>query len=190
MMTIEKLPTLKTSRLTLRRFSPDDGQQIFDNYASDPMVARYVTWNAHTSPEQSSHLAKVFHDGGMGAYQWAIILNETGQLIGNISLVETDAEEKNGKFGYVLGQKWWNMGLATEALTEILRFLFEECGFESITGEHDVLNPASGKVMEKCGLQYVGQDVKPVPAKNIQADIYVRRITRQRWCQINRKELP
>lgn len=43
MMTIEKLPTLKTSRLTLRRFSPDDGQQIFDNYASDPMVARYVT---------------------------------------------------------------------------------------------------------------------------------------------------
>lgn len=39
MMTIDKLPTLTTPRLTLRRFSPDDGQQIFDNYASDPMVA-------------------------------------------------------------------------------------------------------------------------------------------------------
>ncbi len=189
-MTIEKLPTLKTSRLTLRRFSPDDGQQIFDNYASDPMVARFVTWSAHTSPKQSTQLAKAFHDGGLGAYQWAVILNETGQLIGNISLVETDAEEKNGKCGYVLGQKWWNMGLATEALTEMLRFLFEERGFESITGEHDVLNPASGKVMEKCGFEYAGQGVRPVPDKNTQVDIYIRRITRQRWYKINRKDLP
>ena len=191
MMTIDKLPTLTTPRLTLRRFSPDDGQQIFDNYASDPMVARYVTWNTHTSPQQSSQLAKFFHDGGAGPFQWAIILNETGQLIGNISLVETDAEQKNGTFGYVLGQKWWNMGLATEALTEMLRFLFEECGFDTITGEYATQNPASGKVMEKCGLEYVGQDVKMVPAKNnLQVDIIIRRITRTRWYQINRKELP
>lgn len=189
-MTIDQLPTLTTPRLTLRRFSEQDGQQIFDNYASDPMVARYVTWNAHTSPEQSRQLAKAFHDGSFGAYQWAIVLNQTGQLIGNISLVETDAEKKNGMFGYVLGQKWWNMGLATEALTETLRFLFKECGFETITGEYAILNPASGKVMEKCGLEFVRQDVKLVPAKNKQVDIIVRRITRDRWYQINRKELP
>ena len=111
MMTIDKLPTLTTPRLTLRRFSPDDGQQIFDNYASDPMVARYVTWNAHTSPQQSSQLAKFFHDGGAGPFQWAIILNETGRLIGNISLVETDADQKNGTFGYVLGQKMVEYGI-------------------------------------------------------------------------------
>ena len=45
--------------------------------------------------------------------------------------------------------------------------------------------------MEKCGLEYVGQDVKMVPAKNnLQVDIIIRRITRTRWYQINRKELP
>ena len=83
------------------------------------------------------------------------------------------------------------MGLATEALTEMLRFLFEECGFDTITGEYATQNPASGKVMEKCGLEYVGQDVKMVPAKNnLQVDIIIRRITRTRWYQINRKELP
>ena len=71
-MTIDQLPTLTTPRLTLRRFSEQDGQQIFDNYASDPMVARYVTWNAHTSPEQSRQLAKAFHDGSFGAYQWPL----------------------------------------------------------------------------------------------------------------------
>ena len=44
--------------------------------------------------------------------------------------------------------------------------------------------------MEKCGLEFVRQDVKLIPAKNTQVDIIVRRITRDRWYQINRKELP
>ena len=60
-------------------------------------------------------------------------------------------------FGYVLGQKWWNMGLATEALTETLRFLFEECGFETITGEYAILNLRPERLWKNAGWNLSGK---------------------------------
>lgn len=165
-MTIENLPVLETKRLILRRFEETDGPDIYQNYASDPMVARFVTWNAHTSPDASRAFAKANHNGIFGTYQWAIILKETGRVIGSVGLVEADETAHTGEFGYVIGRSWWNQGIVTEAMQEMLRYLYLEQGFLSITGCHDVRNPASGRVMEKCGFTYSHEEDVFTPMKN------------------------
>lgn len=52
--------------------------------------------------------------------------------------------------------KWWGKGYATEAFKRVIKFLFEEVEVETIYAEHLEANPASGRVMEKCGLTYEG----------------------------------
>ncbi len=180
-MTIENLPILETERLILRRFEERDGADVYDNYASDPMVARYVTWNAHESPEDSALYAKCSHDGMFGTYQWAIVLKETGRVIGSIGLVETNEDAHTGEFGYVIGRSWWNRGIVTEAMKEMLRYLFLDQEFLQITGQHDTRNPASGRVMEKCGFHDLREEDFFIPAKQTTVRVKVHQQTAEEY---------
>lgn len=56
----------------------------------------------------------------------------------------------------MIGRAYWNKGYVTEALSSIVQFFFEEVGANRIEGRNDIQNPASGKVMSKCGFQYEG----------------------------------
>ena len=55
-----------------------------------------------------------------------------------------------------MSDDYWGRGLMAEAFREVIRFLFTEVGLNRIESNHDVNNPASGRVMEKCGLRYEG----------------------------------
>lgn len=180
-MNIENLPTLETERLILRRFVETDGPDIYQNYASDPIVTRYVTWNAHESPEDSTLYAKCSHDGMFGAYQWAVVLKETGRVIGSVGLVEVDEDAHTGEFGYVIGQNWWNRGFVTEAMKEMLRYLYLEQGFALITGQHDIRNPASGRVMEKCGFHFLREENFFIPGKQTTVRVKVYEQTAEQY---------
>jgi ribosomal-protein-alanine N-acetyltransferase len=58
--------------------------------------------------------------------------------------------------GYCISKKWWHKGITTEALAKLIKYFFEEVQVNRIESRHDPRNPNSGKVMEKCGLQYEG----------------------------------
>ena len=87
-------------------------------------------------------------------YHWAITLG--GEPIGDIALVAVSENSAAAVVGYCLSRRYWGQGIMTEALAEVLRFCFEEVGFHRISSSHAAENPASGKVMEKCGLRYEG----------------------------------
>lgn len=89
-------------------------------------------------------------------YQWAIVLKEIDEPIGSISVVGKDEKVNSVHIGYCIGRKWWNQGIVTEAFLAVIRFLFEEVKVNRIDARHDTNNPASGRVMEKCGLKYEG----------------------------------
>lgn len=59
-------------------------------------------------------------------------------------------------FGYVLAKKFWNQGLMTEAATPIVQALLTREEIYRIEAVHDLDNPASGRVMEKLGMQFEG----------------------------------
>jgi len=70
------------------------------------------------------------------------------------------------ELAYELGQKWWNKGLMTEAVNKIIDFFISEVGFNRVYAGHAHENPASGKVMQKCGMLYEGTTRQTVICNN------------------------
>ena len=150
--------TIETERLILRRFVPEDAQAMFDNWASDPVVAEYVTWPAHASPEISRMVVNswVSEYTAPDRYNWAIELKELGEPIGNIDVVRMEESIETAHMGYCIGRDWWHWGIVSEALSAVMDFLFDEVGVNRVEACHDVDNPHSGDVMKKCGMQHEG----------------------------------
>ena len=89
------------------------------------------------------------------AVSYAIVLASSGELVGTLSLTQMDKGPAN--LGYWIGLPYWGQGICTEAAAELLRFGFEELNLELVIAHHLTINPASGRVMEKNGFQYVGE---------------------------------
>ena len=150
---------LETPRLLLRRFEVNDAQAMFENWASDPEVTRYLTWPPHETIEVTQGLLQdwVERYGAADYYHWAIILKENGdQPIGSIAVVDHDDGAEKATVGYCLGRKWWHRGYMTEALTAVIRYLLEDVEMNRVEAYHDPRNPYSGSVMKKCGMTYEG----------------------------------
>lgn len=146
--------TLKTERLILRKFKESDYKDIFE-WAGNPKVTRYVSYQTHESYEDSKKIAKLWAEEAKQTdkYNWAIEFN--GKVIGNISVVSHDSLWEAG-IGWQIDAPYWNQGIMTEAATAVFEFLFNEVGFHRICAGHDTRNPGSGKVMEKLGMKKEG----------------------------------
>ena len=92
----------------------------------------------------------------MPFYQWAIVPKELGEPIGSISVVSVKEKTETIHIGYCIGFDWWGKGYTSEALAAIIKFFFESVGALRIESQCDPENRASGRVMEKCGMQYEG----------------------------------
>lgn len=149
--------TIETDRLILRRFRIDDAQAVYDNWANDPEVTKYLTWQPHKDVDETEDILTDweahYEDGSY--YNWAIELKELGEPIGSITVVEKDEKTKRAHIGYCMGRAWWHQGIMSEALAAVIDFLFKE-GYQRIDSRHDPRNPHSGDVMKKCGMQYEG----------------------------------
>lgn len=150
--------TLETERLILRMFTMEDAQAMFENWASDVEVTRFLTWPAHKSAAVSRSVLESWVSGyeKPDFYQWAIVLKSLGQPIGTISVVEQDDRFQKAHIGYCIGKNWWHQGIMSEALKAVMNFLFDDVGYQRLEARHDPRNPNSGAVMMKCGMKYEG----------------------------------
>ena len=150
--------TIETERLILRRFTMDDVQNMFDNWASDDDVTRYVTWPTHTDTSVTEmivgHWVESYQKDDF--YNWAIELKSIGQVVGNIAVVRIRELAQSAEIGYCLGKAWWHQGIMSEALKAVMDYLFDRVGMNRVEARHAVENPHSGGVMEKCGMTYEG----------------------------------
>ena len=150
--------TLTTPRLTLRPFQMEDAPAMFANWAGDPEVTKYLIWPTHPDIEASRAVLA----GWLPQYQkpdyyeWAIELKELGQPIGSMGVVKINEDVQSVHIGYCIGRRWWNRGITSEALAEVIRFLFEEVGVNRVDSRHDPNNPNSGRVMARCGMTKEG----------------------------------
>lgn len=145
---------LETSRLFLRKFAVSDAEEMYRNWASDPEVAKYLTWRAHGNLKiTQDYLETICAHYHPDTYHWGIVHKRSGELIGSVGIVKTEGD--TGIIGYALSRRYWNQGVMSEAAEEMLRFCFEQAGYQCIVGHFDVRNPASGRVMEKLGMTYV-----------------------------------
>lgn len=158
-MTHTGTKTIQTQRLELRRFRREDAQAMFDNWASDDEVTKYLTWPSHPSVEETQMVIDswIGDYGKEDFYLWAIVLREEGDRpIGSISVVELDDRVGKMHIGYCIGKHWWHQGIMTEALGAVMQYLFDAVGARRLEAVHDPRNPHSGDVMRKCGMTYEG----------------------------------
>lgn len=149
---------LQTSRLLLRPCRESDAEAMYRNWASDPEVTRYMTWQAHESIEATREICALWEKESVRQdfYQWAIVLKELDEPIGSISVVRINEKYAWAELGYCIGRAWWGQGITAEALRAVIKYLLREVGFRQVIAEHDVNNPNSGKVMRKAGMKQEG----------------------------------
>ena len=154
--------TLETERLILRRYSQDDAEDVFRNWAASEEVTRFLTWKPYNSADEVMGYIKYCIDcyEKPENYNWIIELKEIGQAVGGISVVWINDEIASCEIGYCLGKAFWGRGIMPEALNEVIRFFFEEVGVERVIACHHPDNPNSGRVMQKCGMTYAGKWAK------------------------------
>lgn len=149
---------LETERLILRRLVIGDAEDMFQNWANDDEVTKYLTWQPHQSVEITRDYIQslIAAYSQPNTYYWGIELKEIGQVIGSISVVRQDEDVGSVHVGYCIGSRWWNKGITSEAFSAVVRYLMDEVKVNRIDARHDPRNAYSGKVMEKCGLRYEG----------------------------------
>lgn len=156
MLTHKGTQTIHTQRLTLRRFTVDDAQAMYENWANDERVTRYLTWPPHQSPEVSRQILEIWQAeyDKSSTYRWALEYERAP--VGSIDVVRLDERSEWAELGYCIGCRYWGRGLMTEAAKAVIDYLFSGVGLNRIEIAHAVKNPASGRVAQKCGLTFEG----------------------------------
>lgn len=150
--------TIETDRLVLRAFRLSDALAAYKNWTADDKVTEFLRWPPHADISVTERVIQgwIKQYEKPSFYQWAIVLKETNEPIGSISIVDQNEALNIVHIGYCIGSKWWHRGITSEAFFAIIPFLFNEVGVNRIELQHDPNNPFSGAVMRKCGLQYEG----------------------------------
>jgi len=155
--TMNKQPELKTERLILRPFRPDDAP-IVQKLAGDKAIADTTLNIPHPYEDGvaeswiAAH-ADNFEQGKIVTF--AITVREEKLLVGSIALAINKRFER-AEMGYWIGKPYWNKGYCTEAAKALLKYGFEELKLNRIFAHYLVRNQSSGRVMEKMGMKYEG----------------------------------
>jgi ribosomal-protein-alanine N-acetyltransferase len=152
-----KIPELETDRLRLRAMRVCDTDDMYE-YAQSAEVTRYLLWRPHPNKDYTrrylEYLAGRYRIGAH--YEWAMIHEETGRMIGTCGFAHIDCPHNVGELGYVLNPAFRGQGLVVEAAQRVMRFGFFVMGLHRIEARYMVGNDASRRVMDKLGMQFEG----------------------------------
>lgn len=153
---------IETERLILRPFIIEDAPKMYENWASDDEVTKYMTWQSYQAPEAVADWMKDQITGyeKNTKYHWCITLKSGREPIGSISAVHVDELVHSVEIGYCIGRRFWHQGYTSEAMQAVMDFFFDEVGVNRIEASHDAENPHSGDVMKKCGMHYEGTKIE------------------------------
>ena len=142
--------TVETLRLYLRRPVTTDAERIFQTYAQDREVTRYVEWIPHTSVETTKKFIALCQDRWTNsvAFPYVITRKEDGELLG---MIEVRPKGHRANFGYVLGRSYWGNGFMPEAIAAIVKITLEPPAVYRMEATCDVENKASARALEKSG---------------------------------------
>ena len=145
--------TLETDRLILRPLTVADADAVFV-WNSDPDVNRYMSYTLYTDVEQTRQWLRSVEQEPEGVYEFGFVRKSDGLLIGSGGIGPDSREPDAWGFGYNLRRDCWGLGYATEATKAMINFARTQFGAKIFAANHAVDNPASGRVMEKCGLTF------------------------------------
>lgn len=149
---------METDNILLRHWQESDADVLYA-LASEPEVGERAGWPPHQSREESLEIIRTVFNNPT---TWAIVLKETGEVIGAIGYgpscdCSLHSREGEPTVGYWVGKPYWGMGICTEALRLMIDHIRRTTNIPSLISGHFIDNPASGRVMEKCGFKPTGE---------------------------------
>lgn len=132
-----------------------DADPIFEHYASDPDVARFMTWTPHRNLEETIAFLRrcelAWTDGS--AFPWTLWAKSDGGLAG---VLEIRVRGSAVDLGYALVQCRWRQGLMSEAVRRVVTWALAQPDIYRVWATCDIDNLASARVLERVGMQREG----------------------------------
>ena len=174
-------PVLETKRLKLRAPRRGDVKAIA-TLANDRRIAENTARIPHPYGVEDAKQWLAAIDGREREITFLITL-AGGTPIGACGLAFL-RDNTIPEVGYWLGAAYWGQGYATEALRALIDFAFDDCEHEALQGGARVTNPASRRVLEKCGFQWTGVGLYRIRALNSSAPVDLFRLERGIWLSL------
>ena len=171
------IPVLATERLILRAPCFEDARPIAA-LANDRRIAENTLRIPHPYglADAQSFITAANAPGGEIVF---LIATRGGTVIGACGLARFGEEAP--EIGYWLGVPFWGQGYATEAVRAVIDHAFGDLGYDVLVGGARVSNPASRRVLEKCGFQWTGVGLYRIRALASSAPVDRFRLDRRRW---------
>lgn len=115
-----------------------------------------MSWVPHTSVDQTRHFLESCVAGWNNSSNFEYVIESRQQSNGPIGMIRMHPLDHAAGFGYVIAEEYWNRGLASEALSELVDWSLTQKAVFRAQAFCDVENPASARVMEKAGMNFEG----------------------------------
>ncbi|BDS12081.1 GNAT family N-acetyltransferase [Aureispira anguillae] len=152
-----KFPILKSKRLTMRSIEMCDAQEIFD-MQTDDLVLRYIAKQKPESLEEVENLIQNISD----AYQkqemlcWAAVIRDGERIIGTCGFNRIEKDNLRAEIGGALSPRYWGVGVAYEAVKQIIDYGLNELGLHTIVAKVDANNRSAIFLLEQLGFVLEG----------------------------------
>ena len=144
---------LWTERLILRRYRPEDADDLYRYLGTDPSMVQYSGWNPYATPEMAQDTVRRFIDSYDDEHSYSWIMDTDDVIVGTIGAYDYTGDQIEVGFSVVPG--WQGRGLATEALKKVLEYLTENEGILCVIAWCAAENVGSKRVLEKAGMKLV-----------------------------------
>lgn len=162
----------ETERLELRYITLDDADDMFE-YSCIEEVCEYLLWSPHINVDVTKGYIEFLQKRYLrGLYaDWAVVIKESGKMIGTCGYANVDSRESSCEIGYVLSPYFRGKGYMTEAVCEVLRLTFEVLQLKSAHLRIINENLASKKLAERVGFVLDRVGYQELEIKGLRRDI-------------------
>ncbi|CDX42421.1 MAG: N-acetyltransferase [Mesorhizobium sp.] len=169
-------PALATERLVMRAPRENDLEQLV-TLADNRHVAEMLARMPHPYGEAEGRTFLAMAASRRAGIVYALTLRDSDTFVGCAGLNTTD---RGLELGYWIGEPYWKRGYATEAAHALVDLAFQRTSIQVLHASTRVINPASRRVIHKCGFQYAGQGMlNSIVAGQVPVERY--RLDRKTW---------
>ncbi len=150
---------IETERLIIRQFVYEDYKRVAE-VCSDYEIAKMTLGIPvpYTEDDAKNFIqSRIELEKEGKSYEYAVCFKENPNVVvGCVGVVGISEKSKKAELGYWVDRNHWGKGIATEATKAMIKFAFNDLKLNSLFARHYEINPASGRVMQKCSMRLVG----------------------------------
>ena len=150
----------ETEHLAVRKFEPDDAKRLYEIH-NDDAVKKWIPGEYYKDIDEAQESIEFFANcvkKKKMPYVLAVVLKETGELIGDTGVNEVEGKTEEVEIGFVISREYRGKGYASEVIKRMTDYIIHSFGIKVLYGRVMKGNEASVRVLEKNGYNFVGEE--------------------------------